>query len=395
MIHYKIAQEQILSLAKSFGKEKIELDNSLGRVLAEPITADRDYPPFNRATMDGYAIRSSDFNNGIREFEIVEIIYAGQESISSLEVGQCFKIMTGAAVPESTDIVIRREDTVENDKKVKINVESCKSFQNISRQGEDIAQQVIACDINSLITPPFIAILAALGKTKVKVEQLPKVAIFTTGDEVVSIDTKDISRVQIRDSNNHLLKGLLKNWGITPIICEHVKDDKDELYKNLYKALACDIIIINGGVSAGDADYVPQTLKSLAVKEIFHKVAIRPGRPLWFGALPNGGVVFALPGNPFSCHVTFELFVRLYLLACFGLEQKPKLQLPLLSEKTKKVKLDEFFPVSFSANPLGLNPLPFKSSGDIKASLFADGLALHPSDSEILGKGSLVTYLPF
>src|ERR1035437_4411384 len=343
MIHYKIAQEQILSLAKSFGKEKIELDNSLGRVLAEPITADRDYPPFNRATMDGYAIRSSDFNNGIREFEIVEIIYAGQESISSLEVGQCFKIMTGAAVPESTDIVIRREDTVENDKKVKINVESCKSFQNISRQGEDIAQQVIACDINSLITPPFIAILAALGKTKVKVEQLPKVAIFTTGDEVVSIDTKDISRVQIRDSNNHLLKGLLKNWGITPIICEHVKDDKDELYKNLYKALACDIIIINGGVSAGDADYVPQTLKSLAVKEIFHKVAIRPGRPLWFGALPNEGVVFALPGNPFSCHVTFELFVKPYLLACFGLEQRSELRLPLLSEKTKKVRLDEFF----------------------------------------------------
>jgi molybdopterin molybdotransferase len=395
MIHYQEAQQIILAQAKPFATESIALSNALGRTLAETIVADRDYPPFNRATMDGFAFNHTDFTKSIKQYQIIDTIFAGSTTNKILQQGECYKIMTGAAVPTSANVVIRREDTSVVDNLVTLHIETCKLFQNIAKQGEDITAATSIITSNKICTPAVISVLAALGKSNVTVKRLPSVSIFTTGNEIVPVDTNPIDTVQIRNSNQYLLKALLQQWQIQPSICKHLQDDKAALTAALSEALPSDIIIINGGVSAGDADYVPEVLTKLGVALLFHKIAIRPGKPLWCGKLPNGGVVFALPGNPFSCMVTFQLFIKPYLLACFGLPQQPFVQLPLAVSKVKNVGLDEFFPAQIQAAPISLMPLQFKTSGDVKATLFADGIALHPSSSQVLEANTIVHYLPF
>ena len=301
--------------AKSFGKEVIDLNDADGRVLSEAIEADRNYPPFNRAIMDGYAVNLADFSNSIRNFEVVEIIYAGQQNSKIIATGQCYKIMTGASVPSAANVVIRREDVTEDGKLVRLNIETAKLFQNIARQGEDIKQHDKIIESNIKCTPFGDWFAGFNWKHKIIVEQLPTVSLFTTGDEIIDI-TKPVIEVQIRNSNRYLLQSLLKKWLIKPVIVEHIKDDENALLNAFEKALSSNIIIVCGGVSAGDADYVPGVLEKLGVEKLFHKLAIKPGKPIWCGKLPNGGIVFALPGNPLSCLVTFKLFIDLFL-SCF------------------------------------------------------------------------------
>lgn len=395
MIHYEEAQQIILAQAKPFATENISLDDALGRTLAETIIADRDYPPFNRATMDGFAFNHTDFANGTRQYQIIDTIFAGSTTNKVLQQGECYKIMTGAAVPTSASVVIRKEDTSVIDNIVTLNIEACKPFQNIAKQGEDITTATSVITDNKICTPAVISVLAALGKSTVTVKCLPSVSIFTTGNEIVPVKTNPIDTVQIRNSNQYLLKALLQQWQIQPSICRHLQDDKAVLTAAFKEALSSDIIIINGGVSAGDSDYVPEVLSNLGVEVLFHKIAIRPGKPLWCGKLPNGALVFALPGNPFSCMVTFQLFIKPYLQACFGLQQQPFLQLPLAASKANNVGLDEFFPAKLQASPISIIPLHFKTSGDVKATLFADGIALHPSTAQTLEANTIVNYLPF
>lgn len=393
MLTYKEAQQILVSLAKPFGAETVPLNEATGRVLAGEIKADRDYPPFNRASMDGYAFNYDDFLKGITEFEIAEVIFAGQVHSKTLTTGQCYKIMTGAPVPPGANVVVRREDTLENDTRVKILVNECAPFQNIARQGEDLKANEIVISEPCICTPPVITLLASLGYAKVPVSKLPLVGVFTTGDEVVPVDQK-VSPVQIRNSNRYLIQSLLQRWHITTQ-CHHLKDNEDQLRTSLEKALSFDMVIMSGGVSAGDADYVPGVLESLGVKKILHKVAIKPGKPLWCGQMPNGGLVFALPGNPLSCHVTFKLFIETYLQQCFGLPARTHLQMPLTNTRIKKGTLDEFFPVCLQASPFGVGALQFNGSGDISAALNADGLAVHPAGQQQLKVGSLVEFIPF
>ncbi len=300
MIKFIEAQQMITALSRSFGQEEIALSDADGRVLAEDIYADRDYPPFNRSAMDGYAISTSDWGNGIREFRVQQVIYAGEAAKEALNPGTCYKIMTGAPVPQSANAVIRREDAEQTDDIVKFNLENIKPLQNISRQGEDMRQGDKILSKGTLCSFAVISILASLGKSTVLVQSLPKVALFTTGNELVEVGMP-VSATQIRNSNQYLLKSLLKKWLVKPTICKHIIDDKAQLKTALSEALSLDIIITCGGVSAGDADYLPEVLADLGVKKLFHKVAIKPGKPVWCGQIPNGGLVFALPGNPVSC----------------------------------------------------------------------------------------------
>ena len=389
MISFKQAQQIILSNAKSFGTEKVLLDDAVGRVLAEQIRADRDYPPFNRATMDGYAIKFSEWKNGIQTFTIVETIYAGKIAKRKLNDRECYKIMTGASVPLDADVVIRREDANEKDDSVQFTITDISSNQNIASKGQDLKVDEIISDKALVIDAAMIALLASVGKYEVTVECLPKIAIITTGDEVVPINS-NVNGVQIRNSNSHLLKALLKRYNIKPISCEHIADDKEKLRVAISKAMNADIIISNGGVSAGDADYLPDVLIELGAKQIFHKIAIKPGRPLWFGKFENGATVFALPGNPFSCMVTFKLFIESFLDKSFKLSGSKEISLPLKGTREKKSSLDEFFPVKISGNPSVLEPLHFNSSGDITAAIEADGIAHHPAHKSILSENEIV-----
>jgi len=390
MLKFTEAQKLIADQSRSFGVEKIALGDADGRILAEDIYADRNYPPFNRAAMDGYAINTGDWENGIREFGVQQVIYAGEAAKEELKAATCYKIMTGAPVPLSANAVIRREDAEQTGDAIKFNLENLKPFQNISRQGEDMRQGDKILSKGTPCSLAAISILASLGKSTVQVQCLPKVALFTTGNELVEVGMS-VSATQIRNSNQYLLKSLLKKWLIKPAICKHVIDDKAQLKTALSGALSFDIIITCGGVSAGDADYLPEVLADLGVKKLFHKVAIKPGKPIWCGQMPNGGMVFALPGNPVSCMVTFKLFIEAYLTTCLGVGISKTLTLPFKGNRRRTTNLDEFFPVTISGEPATTQSISINSSGDIRLGLHADALAHHPVDNEELEGGSIVT----
>jgi molybdopterin molybdotransferase len=393
MILLPQAQALVRQQARSFGIQTILLEDAVQRVLAQPVTADRQYPPFNRATMDGIAISSSDWVAGIRQYEVAETIFAGQAYTQRITSGQCYKIMTGAAVPPGADTVIRREDIEADNNRLTVTVSHIAAGQNIAAAGSDIQPGAVVLPQNQLIKPGSITTLASLGYSQVSVYQLPTVAIITTGDEVVDISAA-VNAVQIRNSNAALLKSLLRQWQIQPHSCAHVADDTTALTNAVTQVLHNDIIILSGAVSAGDADFVPAVLEQAGAQKIFHKVAIRPGKPFWFGAFKNGPVVFALPGNPFSTFVTYKLFIEDFLRHCFAMTASPMLQLPLNGSRVKKTGLDEFFPVTFTGSPTKAVPILFNSSGDITAVMQADALGWHEAAMNELANNSLVYILP-
>lgn len=389
MLNFNEAIYEILPYAQSFGKELIALDDALGRTLAETVRADRDYPPFNRSAMDGIAVRYSDFENGIRHFTIIETICAGMESEMALTQGQCYKIMTGAAVPGSASAVIRNEDLSFDGIHVNVRAASCKQFQNIARQGQDLARGVVVLEPSVTITPALISLLATLGKGIVWVESRPAVSLFTTGNEVVNVGEMP-SRVQIRNSNGHMLKALLMQLGIKPLSCEHIKDEKEALIEAFFNRLSSDILVISGGVSAGDEDFVPAALGILGVSTIFHKVAMKPGKPVWCGKMKDGPMVFALPGNPFACLVTFKLFVETFINHSFGQELSAGDRFRLGAGHLKKTRVDEFFPVKIFDNQLEVSLSTSNGSGDVRLGMAAEAFALHAAEEENLPSGAKV-----
>ncbi|TXK48726.1 molybdopterin molybdotransferase MoeA [Pontibacter qinzhouensis] len=388
------AQQLVKTYAKSFGQEQVALDEADGRVLAAAIRADRDYPPFNRSAVDGYAIRTADWEQGQRNYPVQETIFAGQAHQQELQPGFAYKIMTGAAVPTSANAVFRREDTTEGKGAVEIKVDTVTAFQNIARQGEDVQQEEVLVPAPILVNPSVINSLAAVGQAQVLVEKLPRIALFTTGDEVKPVDAA-VSPIQIRNSNRHLLEALLRKWKLKPDVYQHIPDTKEALHQAIQEALQHDMIIMSGGVSAGDADYVPQVLQELGIEKLFHKLAIRPGKPVFCGKLPNGGIVFALPGNPFSCLVTFTLLIEHYLYHCFGFEGGPVYNYKLQQQRTKKHQLAEFFTVKINKDTTTLQPLQVNGSGDIRAGLMAHGLGVHPAEQQVLEQGQTIEFISF
>ncbi len=395
MIGFQEAQEIVKSQARSFGTEEIILDAAFGRVLAEPIRADRDYPPFPRATMDGYALRYADLEKGIRRFRIVETLFAGSQTCMRISGGECYKIMTGAAVPEDANLVIRREDAEEGEGEIEMkNSETWRPYLNIARRGEDLSAGELVIDKPRRCDPAMMGLLATLGKTSVAVARVPQTGLITTGDEVVN-PGNPVSPVQIRNSNLWMLLGALRQEGFGLRRSSHVGDDPEQLMRILERFLDLDILILTGGVSAGDADHVPRILTQLGVRPLFHKIAMRPGKPTWCGMLPAGGIVFALPGNPFSCLVNFTLLIAPYIHACWGLEPTPPIALPLREARKKRTPLDEFFPVRMEGSPAMLTRLPLNGSGDIRLGMGANGLALHPARFGDLGAGAEVAFYSF
>jgi molybdopterin molybdotransferase len=383
----------VRSKAHSFGTETIPLEQSYGRVLTGVVRADRDYPPFDRATMDGYALRAIDLQQGIRAFHIIETIFAGDIASRQLSAGECYKIMTGASVPAGADMIVRREDTIEEGSVVRIRTETIRPFLNIARQGEDIRSGDTVIDSPCMVEPAIIGLLASLGQKEVTVARLPRIALITTGNEIVSVETQP-GPAQIRNSNRWLLQAFLKKWQIGPCLYQHVPDDKTLLRTAIDKALSADVVILCGGVSAGDADHVPEMLEAAGVTRLFHKLAIKPGKPVWCGNGPDDTMVFALPGNPFSCLVGFILLIQPYLQACFGLPDNALLSLPLGTAKKKYTPLDEFFPVRMHGAPVRLLPASLNGSGDIRLGMQANALALHPAEVQALEEGTPTIYFP-
>ncbi len=393
MISVREAQELILSKASLAPPETVELEHALGKILAEDITADRDYPPFNRAAMDGYAFRLADYAPDT-PFYVAGELFAGHAWESEIPFRHCLKIMTGAATPPELDCLLQVEWAQFNPSKNEVLFPDAlpKMWQNIARKGEDCEAGFTLLHEGTLLNPSEIATLAVVGKKKVAIRKVPKVAILSTGDELVPLG-HPVSPFQIRDSNAFALQAFFQALRIPVARKEIVPDDPGQLHNMIQEVLSFDMVLLSGGVSMGDADYVPMTLRTLGVSQIFHKVQLKPGKPLWFGQSPSGGVVFGLPGNPMSCQVCFKLFIEPYVKACWGMPSPPLSSFPLFSQKKKKVKLDEYFPVQLREGTLF--PLEFNGSGDITSLLGSTGIALHPSESEDLPQGTNSTYLPW
>lgn len=393
MTSYENALSILISRAESFGEEYCNLDEVNGRVLAEDVFADRDYPPFNRVTMDGYAIRSSDWNEMTREFIVKETVFAGARHISDIGKGECYKIMTGSALPDSADMVIKVEESMELDgSKVLLVADYAAPFQNIARKGEDIKKGELLVSKDMYCDPGVVALLAASGNLTVKVKRNPSVAIVTSGNEVRPVDYP-ISDIEIRNSNLYQLIATCKELGITDIRTFHATDDINQLKKVFTDSWDADLIISCGAVSMGDADHIPEVLTSLGAECLFHKVSIKPGKPIWCGVRPNNRVIFALPGNPFSCRVNSRIFIRPFLNACLGIPEKG-IQLEFAGIRDKRTTLDEFFPVIISAAG-HIEEIPFNGSGDIRAGVGATGIAKHPGGKSSIVFGDWLDYYAF
>lgn len=312
MITIKEALNIIKDSTQNIGIEKVDLMSSLNRVLAEDIYSKDTLPPFNKSAMDGYAIKFEDTLNCSEENEvrlnIIGTIKAGDYYTDELRHGDALKIMTGAAVPNGANAVIQIEKvSIDND--IVTITEVVKLDTNIIKMGEEIKEGDIALTKGKLIRPTEIGFLASLGYSKVEVYKKPKVAILTTGDELLSIDSP-LENGKIRNSNEYSLMALCKNLDVEYISLGIVADDKDILKEKMIFALKeADIVITSGGVSAGDFDFIEDVLNQIGADTKITSVAIKPGKPITFATIDNK-LIFGLPGNPLSVITTFDTFVK-------------------------------------------------------------------------------------
>jgi molybdopterin molybdotransferase len=311
--------------------ESIDLDQAYGRYLAEDICADRDFPPFDRVSMDGIAILFSAFQSGQRSFNLEATHFAGSEKIRLHDPQKCIEIMTGAILPDGTDTVIRYEDLKKTENGFLVNAE-IKPYQNIHKKGIDKKKSDVLVPKNRLLQSPELAVAATVGLSKIKVIQELKIAIVSTGDELVGIDQVPLEH-QIRRSNATAIKELLQPFSKN-VSSYHIKDEENQLLLDLKEIIAAsDLIIMSGGVSMGQKDLVPKVLEKLELETLFYKVKQKPGKPLLV-MKKDAKWVFALPGNPSSTIVCTVRYILPFLKRMYT-QQEPKLIQVQLAESLK------------------------------------------------------------
>jgi len=319
MISVEEALKTILTNFKPLGLEKINILDGRGRVIGSDIFAPRNIPSANNSAMDGYAVRYTDTKGATKDkslkLKIIEDIPAGKVAQKKINKGEAARIMTGAVIPEGADAIVRQEDTLKESKTVIIYT-SAKKGDNIRFAGEDVHKGELVIKKGHALRPADIGMLAALGKAFVSVYQKPSVAIMSTGDELVDIET-DPPPGKIVNSNSYSLAAQVLECGAIPIMLGISKDKKTDLQEKFKTALHSDVIISSGGVSVGDFDFVKNVMGEIGNAMHFWQVAMRPGKPLAFGAI-EGVPLFGLPGNPVSAMISFEQFVRPSLLKMQG-----------------------------------------------------------------------------
>jgi molybdopterin molybdotransferase len=340
MIHPDIALEKILQTEILLSLEKIHISKSLNRVLSLDIFSNSDSPPFDKSAMDGYAYNSNDNSDKLK---IIETIPAGYTPTSHINKGECSKIMTGAKVPDGADKVVRKEYVKEVDGYITILREDSP---NIAYQGENLKKGDKVLPKGTIIKPHHIGIMAFFGISEIKVRRQAIVGVITTGSELVEAG-KELTEGKIYNSNAPQLIAQIENIGMIGKYYGTVADDMDSTVNIISKALEeCDMLIMSGGVSMGDYDYVPDALEKVSAEVIFKKVLVKPGKPTVF-ARKNYQPIFGLPGNPVSTFILFEVFVKPLLYKMSGHDYKPDITIAEMSEtiKRKKAERVEFRPV--------------------------------------------------
>ena len=395
-IPYKKALSIIEEHKGNFSIESRNLEDCVGAYLAEDLVADRYFPPYDRVTMDGIAIAHKAFDAGQKTFTIETTVAAGTPQKTLIEKSNCMEVMTGAIMPKGVDTVIRYEDLIIEEQKATIQIEVLRPKQNVHFKGMDITQGTNIVPKGKQLSSAEINIAAAVGKSTLKVRQLPKVVVFSTGDELVDVhETPKLH--QIRRSNIYGIQSTLKEWGISATL-EHLADDKDEMLKVISKALDdYDLFVFTGGVSKGKFDYLPDVLEELKVTKHFHKIQQRPGKPFWFGSNNNEKKVFALPGNPVSSFMCTYVYLKFWFQKSLGIESDP-LYVKLKSDVTFKPDLVYFLQANLKSNPDGTlmaDPIKGNGSGDFANLTKADGFLILPQEKNQFKKGEVFEFIVY
>ena len=399
MISVAEAVEVVRQHTQRLATERVGIDQVLGRVLAEDVVADSDLPPFDRSQMDGYAVRAEDVKTAPVRLRIVGESAAGRGWHNQLEEGQAVRIMTGAPVPAGADSVQQVELTHElKDGTVVELLETVELGKSIVKRGAEIKAGEVVLNAGITINAAMMAVLAAFGYAKVEVFQRPRVAVLATGTELVPVDQTP-GQDQIRDSNNYSLSAYAALAGATVERMPLTGDETSLLKAQIAKAAErSDLIVTSGGVSMGVYDVTKSALKELDAEIFFERVALRPGKPTVFARLPNGTLVFGLPGNPVSVAVTFNLFARTALLAMQGVADPAlKRETAALARSVKgTTDRDSYLPVQLTTNDdaeLIAFPLKWGGSSDFVAFALTTGLLIVPANVKSIEAGSLVTVL--
>lgn len=390
MITFEEAIYTVLKNAGPLPPVPTPIEEAVGRALAEDVRSAIEMPPFDKSAVDGYAARAADIKPGAA-LKCRGLVQAGQGYKGKIKPGECVKVMTGAPVPAGADAVVMVEDSAEEGGLIKFSAATRKGA-NIARRGEDIKKGQLILRRGTVIAVSHIAALAAAGRGRVKTGALPSVALVNTGGEIVP-PGRHLGKNRIYNSNGPMLSAMLRADGINaaPVI---VPDVAAKLRSALAKALESDIVLISGGVSMGDYDLVPGLLKELGVKKVFHKVRVRPGKPMFFG-VKGKKLVFGIPGNPVANFMAYLAYIRPAIRKMAGRPDSA----PLFLEGACEVKFDPRTPRRAmvlsrvrAAAEFALTPVANNGSADILALAGANGFTMVP-EGGALRKGERTKFI--
>ncbi len=374
--------------------ESLPLTQAAGAVLRENIYAERDQPPFDRVAMDGVALSSSGGDAG--RLRIAGIQAAGDPPQSLPDSSSCIEIMTGAMLPRGCDAVVPVEQLERGDGFVKLSRAAVQPWQNVHRRGSDCPQGALLLAAGTRLCAPEVAIAAGAGMARVRVSAQPMIVVISTGNELVE-PGEVIEPHQVRRSNAYGITAALRQHGFARVADDHVRDDETALEGRLnFHLRTHDVLILSGGVSMGKLDLVPKVLERLGVGLVFHHVAQRPGKPMWFGVAHSGPAVFALPGNPVSTLVCLARYVLPALRAAMGQKSaSEERRIALAAPVEVKAPLTLFMPVKLQTDDWGRSfaaPCPTNGSGDFTALAGTDGFVELPPGPNTFPKGFVTRF---
>ena len=385
------ARALVLERVISMPSEPVEVGSALGRVLAEDVTSAEPVPGFDSSAMDGYAIRAADTDSGAASLAVVGESRAGHPAAGALEAGEAIAISTGAVVPEGADAVVRVEDTDAGRSTVEIRVR-VEAGRDIRRAGDDIRAGETVIAAGTELGPAELGVLASVGRGEVACAVRPRVTVLTTGDELQE-PGEPLRPGAIRNSNAYSVAALVERAGAELVTAAIVRDDRDATRAALERALEGELTVVSGGVSVGEHDHVRPALAALGVEQVFWGVALRPGKPTYFGVHPPASLVFGLPGNPVSAMVTFTLFARPAILTMLGSEGRPSRAMAILDEDYDKAPgRAHLVRCRLELADDGWHARPTKDQGShiLTSMLGADALAIVPTESGPVSAGERV-----
>jgi molybdopterin molybdotransferase len=391
LITPRLAEEAIYSRLTCLPIESLPLTQCVGGTLRENIYAERDAPPFDRVSMDGLAVDSEALRRGQRRFHIQGIQGAGAPATKLKSVEHAIEVMTGAILPIGCDNIVPIEQVDVSDGFASLNTTVVNSpYHNIHRRGADSRQGQLLLESGTLLRAPEIAVAASAGMARVRVSSQPAIMVVSTGDELIE-PGDPIAEFQVRRSNAYAVAATFRRRGFSRVGNDHVLDDESQLRERLALHLTThEVVVLSGGVSMGKFDLVPKALMQLGVQEVFHNVAQRPGRPMWFGIGPQGQSVFGLPGNPVSTLVCLIRYVIPAIAEAMGTKRAPPERLALASPVTFKHSLAYFLPVTIEHDDWGRSwatPRPPNGSGDFLSLAGTDGFVELPPGPNTYAKG--------